>query len=212
MLPRPPGARRPGASAPASLISQGWRTLRRVASTAPWQTSHLAAAAQPCWKPRRHAVHGSGTSNPITPAAVASAAGRAMAMACWTLTTLSRHTITVIASRTRAAAAQQNASGAAVKRAIPGCRVERTLPGCRRILPPMDAHLLSGQSGPAGCNAGDPKSSPGSSSRALCYQPSGDFYYLKRRDPYIPDFSAWFASVAARLAVQLHAGGNDVTG
>jgi hypothetical protein len=57
-----------------------------------------------------------------------------MAMACWTLTAFSAHTITVAASRTRPAAAQQNARGA---------RVKRILPGCRRIdSPPMGAHLL----------------------------------------------------------------------
>lgn len=104
-----------------------------VTSTSSWQVSHLAAA-QPCWKPRRHAAHGSGTSNPIMPAAVVSAAGRAIAMACWILTTFSVHTITVAASRARPATVQQNARGA---------RVKQILTGCRRIGPvPMDAHLL----------------------------------------------------------------------
>src|SRR5271166_1426872 len=62
-------------------------------------SSHWMHDWQPCRKPRRHAVHGSGMSTPMKPAIVATAAGKAMAMACWELIVLSADNITVIIPR-----------------------------------------------------------------------------------------------------------------
>jgi hypothetical protein len=103
----PGPAASPGARSPAASLVRS-------------RCSDSRAILQPSRKPRRQAVHASGTTYPITPIIVVSPARSAMATACWELIWLKRAVTTVLIVRQEPIAVNTTASRASLWCPCPG--------------------------------------------------------------------------------------------